>query len=103
MCTGNGQTFSVLISGVDKMLDECTRLRGITSCKRVSIVINTKTAGLRNQGKTLLTLTYKWEANINIKVDLTEMRSYCVGLTQIVEDRVQCWIFVNTIMKLSIL
>jgi len=40
---------------------------------------------------------------ILIKVDLTEMRSYCVGLIQIVQDRGQCWILVNTLMKLSIL
>ena len=78
----------------------CTRLWGITSCKRVSIVINAKTTDLRNQGKTILTLTHKWEDNI--KVDFTEMRSYCVGLIKIVEDRVQCWILVNTLIKLSI-
>lgn len=46
---------------------------------------------------------HKWEDNINIKVDFTEMRSYCVGSIQIVEDRVQCWILVNMLMKLSML
>ena len=69
--------------------------------KKVSIVFNAKTADLRNQGKTILTLTHKWEDNI--KVDFAEMRSYCVGLIKIVEDKVQCWILLNTLIKLSLL
>jgi hypothetical protein len=69
--------------------------------RKFTIVINVETADLRNQGKTILKLMHKWEDNI--KVDFTEMRSYCVGLIQIVVDRVQWWSLVNTIMKLPIL
>lgn len=40
-----------------------TRLCGITSCKKVSIVSNAKTANLRNKGKTILKTKHTWEEN----------------------------------------
>jgi hypothetical protein len=85
MCTENAQTSAVFISRVDKMLVHMYQTVGHHILYESFHSHQCKNCRPQKPRMTILKFTHKWEDNI--KVDLTEMRSYSVGFIQIVEDK----------------